>query len=141
MDGDKELQTIREKRLRELKKTLEKTAEGGNSRELTSDKPVEVTDQTFAEIIQGQGLVVVDCWAVWCGPCRMIAPIVEELAREYSGKILFAKLNVDENHQTAEQYGIMSIPTLLVFKAGKLLDRIVGAMPRQMLETRITHFL
>ncbi|MCJ7634185.1 thioredoxin [Candidatus Bathyarchaeota archaeon] len=141
MDGDKELQTIREKRLRELKKTLEKTAEGGNSRKLASDKPTELTDQTFAGIIQGQGLVVVDCWAVWCGPCRMIAPIVEELARDYSGKILFAKLNVDENPQTAEQYGIMSIPTLLVFKAGKLLDRIVGLMPRQMLETRITHYL
>ncbi len=141
MDGDKELQTIREKRLRELKKTLEKKTEGGKLGELETDKPVEVTDQTFEGIIQGPGLVVVDCWAVWCGPCRMIAPIVEELARGYSGKILFAKLNVDENHKTAEQYGIMSIPTLLVFKAGKLLDRIVGAMPKQMLETRIKHFL
>ena len=71
----------------------------------------------------------------------MIAPIVEELARGYSGKILFGKLNVDENPQTAEKYGIMSIPTLLVFKTGKLLDRIVGAMPRQLLETRITRYL
>lgn len=108
---------------------------------MASDKPIEVKDETFLKTIQDSGLVIVDCWAAWCGPCRMIAPIVEELARDYAGKMLFGKLNVDENPKTAEQYGIMSIPTLLVFKAGKLVDRIVGAMPRHMLESRITQHL
>ena len=108
---------------------------------MESDKPIEVTDNTFAKTISNQDLVVVDCWAAWCGPCRMIAPIVEELAHDYVGKILFGKLNVDDNPNTAQQYGIMSIPTLLVFKSGNLVDRIVGAMPRTMLEQRITRSL
>ncbi|MGB9717559.1 MAG: thioredoxin [Thermoproteota archaeon] len=85
--------------------------------------------------------MVVDCWAPWCGPCHMIAPIIEGLARDYSGKILFGKLNVDENPEASAQYEIVSIPTLLVFKNGKLVDRIVGAMPRRMLEPRITRYL
>ena len=104
------------------------------------DKPVEVTDVTFKEIIQKSSLVVVDCWAPWCGPCQMVTPVVEELARDYAGKILFGKLNVDENQTIATHYQIMSIPTLLVFKKGKLVDRIIGAMPRQMLEPKITRY-
>lgn len=103
--------------------------------------PVPVADNTFDKIIQDNPLVVVDCWAPWCGPCRMVAPILEELAQDYSGKILFGKLNVDENQNIATRYQIMSIPTLLVFKDGKLVDRIVGAMPRNMLEPKLTQFL
>jgi len=76
---------------------------------------------------------VIDCWAPWCGPCRMIGPVIEELAREMKGKIVFGKLNVDENQQTSMKYKIMSIPTLLVFKNGALVDRFVGAMPKAML--------
>ncbi|TET21064.1 thioredoxin [Candidatus Bathyarchaeota archaeon] len=106
-----------------------------------SDKPIEVTDVTFKETIQNHSLVVVDCWAAWCAPCRMVAPIIDEMARDYAGKILFGKLNVDENRQVATQYEIMSIPTLLVFKNGQLVDRVVGAMPRQMLEPKITRYL
>jgi thioredoxin 1 len=139
MPYDKGLQNIREKKLRDLKRTLEKNK--GDISTMESDKPTEVTDNTFTKTVSGQGLVVVDCWAVWCGPCRMIAPIIEELAHDYAGKILFGKLNVDENPNTAQQYGIMSIPTLLVFKSGNLVDRIVGAMPRTMLEQRITRSL
>jgi thioredoxin 1 len=135
----KELQNIREKKLRNLKRTVDRNERDNSTMEL--DKPIEVTDNTFAKTISNPGLVVVDCWAVWCGPCRMIAPIVEELAHDYVGKILFGKLNVDENPNTAQQYGIMSIPTLLVFKSGNLVDRIVGAMPRTMLEQRITRSL
>jgi thioredoxin 1 len=141
MDEDKELQTLRDRRLRELKKSLVTPAGGGSSRGLATNKPTEVTDETFANTVQGQGLVVVDCWAPWCGPCRMISPIVEELALDYAGKIIFGKLNVDENPKIAAQYSIMSIPTLLVFKSGKLVDRIVGAMPRTMLEQRIIRYL
>ena len=84
---------------------------------------------------------VIDCWAPWCGPCRFVSPVIEELARDYVGKISFGKLNVDKNQRVATQYGIMSIPTLLVFKEGKLVDKIVGAMPRQMLEPKITKHL
>jgi thioredoxin 1 len=105
------------------------------------NKPIEVTDATFKEIIQNHPLVVVDCWAPWCGPCHMVAPVIEELSRDYAGKILFGKLNVDENPQVSMQYEIMSIPTLLIFKSGKLLDRIIGAMSRQMLEPKITQYL
>lgn len=133
---DEELERIKQAKLREIMKrmTLEK-------REASLEKPVKVTDATFKETIQNHSLVVVDCWAPWCGPCHMVAPIIEELARDYSGKILFGKLNLDENPEVSTQYEIMSIPTLLVFKNGKLVDRIVGAMPRRILESRIARYL
>jgi thioredoxin 1 len=103
--------------------------------------PVEVTDGTFKEVIRRYPVVVVDCWAEWCAPCRMVTPVLEELARDYRGRILFGKLNVDSNAMTAQQYGIMSIPTLLVFKNGHLTNRLVGAMPRNMLEPQIAKYV
>ncbi|HID25881.1 MAG TPA: thioredoxin [Thermoplasmata archaeon] len=81
--------------------------------------------------------VVVDCWAPWCGPCKMIAPVIEELAKEMKGRVVFTKLNVDENQATAMKYQIMSIPTLLVFKNGKLVDKIIGAIPRETLKQKL----
>jgi len=110
-------------------------------KKLTANKPVKVTDAIFKEIVHEHPLVVVDCWATWCPPCHIVAPVIEELARDYAGKILFGKLNVDENQEVATEYQIMSIPTLLVFKNGNLVDRIVGAMPRQALEPKITKHL
>jgi thioredoxin 1 len=101
-------------------------------------EPIAVTDGKFEETIQMYPLVVVDCWAPWCAPCHIIAPIVEELAKEYQGKIVFGKLNMDENQETAMRYNIMSIPTLLIFKSGKLVDQSIGAMPKEMLEPQIT---
>ncbi len=98
------------------------------------DVPIEVTDSSFNEQIHKYPLVVVDCWAEWCGPCRMIAPMLEELAKDYAGKIAFAKLNVDENRETATKYGIMSIPTLLVMKNGQEVDRLIGAAPKEHIE-------
>jgi len=100
-------------------------------------KPIEATDTTFANIVNSYPFVVIDCWAQWCAPCRMIAPIIEELAQQYAGKIVFGKLDVDKNTEIPMQYGIMSIPTLLVFKNGKTVDRIVGAMPRNILESKL----
>jgi len=98
---------------------------------------ITVTDDKFEDTIQKYPLVVVDCWAPWCAPCNMIAPIVEDLAREYQGRIVFGKLNTDENQETLKEYNIMSIPTLLIFKNGKLVDRSVGAMPKEELEPEI----
>ena len=138
MVEDEELEKIRQRKLKQL---MKKTSETEKKKKPTTNKPVEVTDATFKEMIHEHPLVVVDCWAPWCAPCRMVAPVIEEMARDFAGKILFGKLNVDENPEVAVQYQIMSIPTLLVFKNGKLIDRIVGAMPRQMLEPRITGYL
>lgn len=105
------------------------------------NKTVEVTAETFTKMINERSLVVVDCWAAWCTPCHMIAPVIEELAQDYSGRVLFGKLNVDDNQAIATRYEIMTIPTLLIFKNGRLVDRIIGAMPRQTLEPKITRFL
>ena len=138
MKRDEELEKIRQEK---LKKLMEKAAETEKKKESTPNKPIEVTDETFIETIQNHSLVVVDCWAPWCAPCNLVAPIIEELAQDYAGKILFGKLNVDENQAVATQYQIMGIPTLLVFKNGKLADRIVGVMPRQVLEQKITGHL
>lgn len=98
---------------------------------------VEVTDDNFAtEIEQTAGLAVVDFWATWCAPCRMIAPIVEQLATEYAGKAKVAKLDVDHNQKTAARFNVRSIPTILFFKDGKLVDQVVGAVPRPALEAK-----
>ncbi|MBK9098346.1 MAG: thioredoxin [bacterium] len=94
-------------------------------------KPVEITDQNFeTEVIKSDKPVLIDFWAVWCGPCKLIAPIVEELANEYDGKVKIGKLDVDSNQQTSIKYGVRSIPTLLLFKDGNLKDTIIGAVPK-----------
>ena len=144
MVEDKELERIRSKKLREMfrRRGLEEKPEPSQEQEKTApNKPVDLTDATFKEAVQNHTLVVVDCWAPWCGPCRFVSPVIEEIARDYAGKIFFGKLNVDENRRVAMQYRIMSIPTLLVFKNGRLVDQIIGAMPRKMLEPKITCYL
>ena len=101
-------------------------------------KPREVTDITFEqEVLKDANPVLVDFWAPWCGPCRMVAPIVEELAEEYDGKVEFVKLNTDDNPNTAVKYGIRSIPTLLVFKGGQPVGQIVGFRPKSDLKQRL----
>jgi thioredoxin 1 len=138
MKEDKKLEKIKLKKLREM---MKRGASKKEQRESVLNKPVDLTDTTFTEIVQKYSLVIVDCWAPWCGPCHIIAPIIMEMARDYAGKILFGKLNVDENRKVVMQYQIMSIPTLLIFKNGNMVDRLIGAMPRHMLEPRITRHL
>jgi thioredoxin 1 len=103
-------------------------------------KPIVVSDRNFDQTLKSYPLIVVDCWAAWCAPCRAIAPMVDQLAKEYSGKIVFGKLNVDENPETAQRFGIMAIPTLLVMKNAKEVDRIVGVLPKPQLEAKIKSF-
>jgi len=103
---------------------------------------LEVTESNFEqEVLQAGTPVLVDLWAAWCGPCRMLAPVVEELAATYTGKVKMGKLNVDEHPQVAAQFRIMNIPTLLLFKGGKEVDRIVGVVPKEELVRRIERVL
>ncbi len=109
---------------------------------MASDKVLHVTDQDFDEhVIKGKGLILVDFWAEWCGPCRMVAPILEELAVEYEGQITVTKLNVDENRGTAARFGIRSIPTLLFFKDGSQVEQIIGAVPKSTIKAKVQQHL
>ena len=124
------MRLIKEKKLKELIRLQEKKQE-------MNAKPIPVTDSNFTETVNKHQLALIDCWAPWCGPCVVIAPIIEGLAKEYAGKVLFGKLNVDENRKTAERFQIFGIPTLLIIKNGKEVDRIVGLVPKDQIEARL----
>ncbi len=107
-----------------------------------TDVPVHVTDAAFEEtVLKSKIPVIVDFWAPWCGPCRMVAPTLDKLAKEYSGKILIAKVNTDENPQWAMQYGVQGIPTMLLISGGKVVHRQVGALPEPLLREVVTQFM
>ena len=105
-------------------------------------KPMEVTDSNFQqEVLSSDRPVLVDFWAEWCGPCKMIAPIVEELAKEYDGKLKVGKVDVDVNQQVSMQFGVRSIPTLLIFKSGRVVEQVIGAVPKRLLAEKIAKHL
>jgi thioredoxin 1 len=132
MSFDDELEAIKQKKLAELQK--EAAAKATMS---TLTEPIVLTDSNFASEVRKYPLMVVDFWAPWCGPCRMVSPIIEQLAREYSGMVAFGKVNVDENQRIPASFGIQSIPTLMIFKVGKAVDVIIGAMPKAQIEIKI----
>lgn len=132
---DVELERIRAGRMKELAAKIKEEEKTSGS------APIIIDDEHFDETIKKYPLMLIDCWAEWCGPCRMIAPTVEELARDYSERVTVGKLNVDDNPQTAERYCIMSIPTLLIVKNGAEVDRVIGAVPKQLIEERLKKHL
>jgi thioredoxin 1 len=126
-----EVEEIKQRKLQEM---MAKAGSGGNG---WPDAPVQVTDSNFEEFVKKYPKVVVDCWAPWCGPCRMLSPTIDALAKDMKGSVAFAKLNTDDNFGTAGKFKIMSIPTLLFFKDGKLVNKMIGAAPRPMVEQEI----
>ena len=136
-EPDPELERIRREKMEEMQRM---TAEE-SPKESMPDSPIAVEDSNFDQLVNQYDLMIVDCWAPWCGPCLMVAPIVDELAKSYAGKVVFGKLNVDENPLTAGKFGVMSIPTLLVMKQGKEVDRMIGAAPRRVIEEKIRNLI
>lgn len=131
---DADIQSIRERKLVEI---MRRTRAQLQSAEKYEGKPIMLSDATFSSEISKYPLMVVDFWAAWCGPCRMVAPIVEQLAKEYSGRVAFGKLNIDENPLTSGEFQVQSIPTLLIFRDGQPVDGIIGAVPKYQIESKL----
>jgi thioredoxin 1 len=132
MSSDDELEAIKQKKLAELQKAAAAKATMSSLTE-----PIVLTDSNFRSEVMKYPLILVDFWAPWCGPCRMVSPIIEQLAKEYSGRVAFGKVNVDECQMTAASFGIQSIPTMMMFKNGKAVDVMVGAMPKGQIEMKL----
>lgn len=123
-----ELEAIRQKKMERLQT-------------MTSGEVLVLDDNNLAETVREHPFVVLDCWAEWCGPCKMVAPVIEQLAKEYAGRITFAKLNIDENMNTATKYRISAIPTMLVFRNGEMAGQIIGALPKNHIEQKLQEFM
>jgi thioredoxin 1 len=132
MSPDDELEAIKDKKLAELQKEAATKALMSSITE-----PIVLTDSNFTSEVAKYPVMLVDFWAPWCGPCRMVSPIIEQLSREYSGRVAFGKVNVDENQRIAASFGIQSIPTMMIFKGSKAVDVIIGAMPKAQIEMKL----
>jgi thioredoxin 1 len=130
---DHELAKIQRKKMDELLLRIQ-TQEKPN--ENLYSKPILLTDTNFTSEVTKAKLIVVDFWAPWCNPCKMVGPLIEELATEYAGKVVFGKMNVDENQMVPRSFGIQGIPTLMIFKNGKAIDTLVGAYPKSQIESK-----
>jgi thioredoxin 1 len=138
---DKMSSDIEEIRRRKMAEMMRQANAGSAGDSGWPDAPVHVTDSDFEEFVKRYPKVVVDCWAPWCGPCRMLSPTIDAIAKGLKGKVVFAKLNTDDNLRVAGKFKIMSIPTLLFFKNGQLIDRMIGAAPRAVVEQSISKAL
>jgi thioredoxin 1 len=132
MSSDDELEAIKQKKLAELQK-----AAAAKAMMSSLTEPVVLTDSNFKSEIAKYPVMLVDFWAPWCGPCRMVSPVIEQLAKEYSGRVAFGKVNVDENQMIAASFGIQSIPTMMTFKNGRAVDVMIGAMPKAQIEMKL----
>jgi thioredoxin 1 len=129
-----EIEQIRQRKMEEMIRNSTQGRSMGNG---WPEEPVVVTDANFDETMAKYPKVVVDCWAPWCGPCRMLSPTIDSMAKDHKGRVVYAKLNTDDNYMTASKFRIVSIPTLLFFKDGKLVDKMIGAAPRPMVEQAV----
>ena len=132
MSSDDELEAIKQRKMAELQK-----AAAAKAMMSALTEPLVLTDASFKTGVAKYPIMLVDFWAPWCGPCRMVSPIIEELAREYSGRVAFGKVNVDESQMVAATFGIQSIPTMMIFKNGKAVDVMVGALPKGQIEIKL----
>lgn len=136
MSEDSELEAIKQRKLAELQRVASERAVMAGLTE-----PVILTDSNFASEVVKYPVMLVDFWAPWCGPCRIVGPIIEQLAREYSGRIAFGKLNVDDNPVVAGSFGVQSIPTMMILKSGKVVDVMIGALPKIQIEMKLKQHL
>jgi len=129
---DDELAKIREKKMQELRERFTPTKKPAQHANV-----IIIDESHFGQIVRDNPHLVIDFWAEWCGPCRRVAPIVEEFAQEFTGKVTFGKCNTDENQRLAMQFGISAIPTMLFFSNGQMVDRLIGALPKEMIHSKI----
>lgn len=134
--NDEEILEIKQRKLKEMQKmaTMRSTMN-------SITRPIVLTDLNFREEISKYPVMLIDFWAPWCGPCRMVSPIIEQLASEYAGRVVFGKLNIDENQMVPRSFGIQSIPTMMILKNSRVVDILVGALPKAQIETKLRQHL
>ena len=137
---DEDLAKIMEKKMKKYQEQIDNNLPTNNNHDKDISGPITLTDYNFDETTRKYSLLVVDFWAPWCGPCKLVSPIIDQLAIELRGKAVFGKLNVDENPTVANIFGIQSIPTLIIFKNGEAIDGLMGAIPKQQLISTISRY-
>ena len=134
LPSDPEIERIQRKKIAEM-------LQRATSVNVPSGKPIALTDTNFSFEIAKHKLIIVDFWAPWCGPCRMVGPLIEQLSEEYAGRVVFGKMNVDENMAVPSRFGVMSIPTIVVFKNGKAVETLIGSCPKSQIESKFKPYL